>query len=123
LNRKIKENAQADWVRSEIENLSDEHYYDLLGTKRRHAFQAIDDEEFCIGRKIVKKRFAPVYDALYNNYFIDYYAQYSDFLANKLPEDVDIFNQNLEFHKIDLVYAAHLLYLRDLLTGSGRNQA
>ena len=34
LNRKIKENAQADWVRSEIENLSDEEYYDLLGTKR-----------------------------------------------------------------------------------------
>lgn len=123
LNRKIKENAQADWVRSEIENLSDEEYYDLLGTKRRHAFQAIDDEEFYIGRKIVKKRFAPVYDALYNNYFIDYYAQYSDFLANKLPEAVDLFNQNLEFHKIDLVDAAPLLYLRDLLTGSGRNQA
>lgn len=123
LNRKIKENAQADWVRSEIENLSDEEYYDLLGTKRRHAFQAIDDEEFYIGRKIVKKRFAPVYDALYNNYFIDYYAQYSDFLANKLPEAVDLFNQNLEFHKIDLVDATPLLYLRDLLTGSGRNQA
>lgn len=123
LNRKIKENAQANWVRSEIENLSDEEYYDLLGTKRRHAFQAIDDEEFYIGRKIVKKRFAPVYDALYNNYFIDYYAQYSDFLANKLPEAVDLFNQNLEFHKIDLVDSAPLLYLRDLLTGSGRNQA
>src|SRR5699024_1412030 len=36
---------------------------------------------------------------------------------------VDLFNQNLEFHKIDLVDAAPLLYLRDLLTGSGRNQA
>ena len=41
-----------------------------------------------LARKIVEQKFAIVYDALYNDYFLDIYAQYQHFLAQTLPESV-----------------------------------
>ncbi|WP_302450740.1 RNA polymerase recycling motor HelD [Ligilactobacillus animalis] len=122
LNRRIKQEAKANWVLEKIDNLDDRQYYDLLGTKTRGRFQAVDDEIDHLARKIVEQKFAIVYDALYNDYFLDIYAQYQHFLAQTLPESVAEFSERLEFHQIALEDCAPLLYLRDLLTGRGQNQ-
>ncbi len=84
LNRRIKQEAKANWVLEKIDNLDDRQYYDLLGTKTRGRFQAVDDEIEHLARKIVEQKFAIVYDALYNDYFLDIYAQYQHFLAQTL---------------------------------------
>lgn len=121
LNQKIKREALSEWVLERIENLSDEQYYDILGNKRRGSFQSLEDEQFYIGRKIVHKEWANVYDGIYNDYFIDTYAQYRDFLKHNYPQALDDFDSNLELHKMALEDCAPLLYLRDRLTGSGIN--
>ncbi len=103
----------------------------LLGNKERGRFQQVDDEIHYIARKIITKRLRIVYDAIYNNYFLDTYAQYADFLANvDHPEISDsawqaqltAYQKGLEYHKTSLDDVAPLLYLRDILTGSGQNR-
>ncbi|MBT9670756.1 AAA family ATPase [Secundilactobacillus kimchicus] len=133
LKRRIASEAKAKWVSDTIDQLSDEAYHDLLGGKQRHDFQQLDDEVAFIARKIVTRRLRTVYDAIYNNYFLDPYRQYSAFMAQlKLPASVSsstfaerrqAFNDAIEFHNCPLVDAAPLLYLRDLLTGGGQNFA
>jgi DNA helicase IV len=133
LKRRINEEAKSKWVAEEIDQLSDEQYHDLLGNKQRHQFQELDAEVNYIARKIVTKRLRVVYDALYNNYFLDTYSQYLDFMAQAdLPDSCDAtqfeasrarFAQAIEYHRCPLVDAAPLLYLRDILTGGGQNHA
>lgn len=132
LKHRIDDEAQADWVNEIIDQLSDEAYHDLLGNKRRGAFQSLDDEVFYIGKQIVTKRLRQVYDAIYNGYFLDTYEQYNDFLTQvKRPVDVTeqqwqarlkAFRNGIEYHKIGLIDCAPLLLLRDILTGSGQNR-
>lgn len=121
LNRQIKREALSDWVLDRIESLSDEQYYALLGNKRRGSFQSLEDEQFYIGRKIVHKEWESVYDGIYNDYFIDTYAQYREFLSQNYPQALEDFDTNLELHKMALEDCAPILYLRDRLTGSGIN--
>ncbi len=133
LKYRIGEEAKSKWVNEEIDQLSDEQYHDLLGSKRLHEFQELDAEVAFIARKIVTKRLRVVYDAIYNNYFLDTYSQYADFMDQAdLPADVDAsifqasrddFLQAIEYHKCPLVDTAPLLYLRDILTGGGQNHA
>lgn len=123
LKQRIEEEITAPWVLEKLETLSDEEYYTLLGNKRRAAFQALADEEKYLAKKLVKQKFEKVYDALYNDYFLDIYAQYQHFLSLVLPESVLTFTNDIEYHRIALADCAPLLYLRDLLTGSGQNQA
>lgn len=133
LKYRIGEEAKSKWVNEEIDQMSDEQYHDLLGSKRLHEFQELDAEVAYIARKIVTKRLRVVYDAIYNNYFLDTYSQYADFMDQiDLPDDVDAtafqsshdtFLQAIEFHKCPLVDTAPLLYLRDILTGGGQNHA
>jgi len=132
LKHRIDHAAQADWVNEQIDQLSDETYHDLLGNKRRGAFQSLDDEVFYIGKQIVTKRLRQVYDAIYNGYFLDTYEQYNDFLAQvDCPAAVTetdwnarikAFRAGIEYHRIDLIDCAPLLLLRDILTGSGQNR-
>lgn len=122
LNKRIKSEAKKDYVLAQVDNLTDAQYYQLLGNKQRGRFQAIDDETDFLARKIVTKKFEVIYDALYNNYFLDIYAQYEHFLQQVLPTGNASFSNNLEYHRIALEDCAPLLYLRDLLTGSGQNQ-
>lgn len=131
LKHRIAEEAQADWVRDTIDQLSDEDYHNLLGAKHLGQFEQLDDEIDFIAREIVRRRFRQVDDAIYNGYFLDVYSQYTAFLQQcPLPQDVsaadwqaivDRYNHDIEFHKLALTDAAPLLYLRDLLTGGGLN--
>lgn len=133
LKRRIGQETKAKWVTDQIDQLSDEQYHDLLGTKRRRDFQALDDEADYIARKIVTRRLRVIYDAIYNNYFLDTYSQYADFMQQVTPptginqadmsSDAKHFLNEIEYHRCPLVDAAPLLYLRDLLTGGGQNHA
>ena len=123
LKQRIKSELNATWVLEKIDSLSEEQYRKYLGTKRRGAFQEVAAEEEYIAKQIIKQRFAIVYDALYNNYFVDFYEQYLGFLKQILPQATSAFLQRLEYHRLALEDAAPLLYLRDLLTGSGQNTA
>jgi len=132
LKHRINEEAKSAWVAEEIDQLSDEDYHTLLGNKELGRFQQIDDEIRYIARKIVTERLRIVYDAIYNSYFLDTYAQYTDFLAHcQRPATIDAktwqeqtvaFQEALEYHHVLLDDVAPLLYLRDILTGSGQNR-
>ncbi|GAX04506.1 DNA helicase [Secundilactobacillus pentosiphilus] len=133
LKRRINQEAKSDWVAEEIDQLSNEEYHNLLGSKRLHDFQEVDAETNYIARKIVTRRLRKVYDAIYNNYFLDIYSQYADFMDTvTAPDNVSKaamaaskknFLHDIEFHKCELVDAAPLLYIRDILTGGGQNHA
>ncbi|EEI71329.1 RNA polymerase recycling motor HelD [Lentilactobacillus hilgardii] len=131
LKHRIVTETKADWVNEEIDQLSEEKYHDLLGTKRLRDFQNEDDERFFIAKKIVTARLQVVYDAIFNNNFLDPYVQYTAFLQRvDLPETVNPvqwkqsisdFNQEIEFHSIKLDDCAPLLYMRDYICQSGQN--
>lgn len=131
LRHQIAEEAKADWVRDAIDQLSDEDYHNLLGTKHLGQFEQLDDEIDFIARQIVRRRLRQVDDAIYNGYFLDVYSQYTAFLKQcPLPADVspkqwqtviDRYQHDIEFHRLALTDAAPLLYLRDLLIGGGMN--
>lgn len=131
LKRRIKTEAQEDWVATELDNLDTERYHDLLGD-RLGSFKELDDEMAFAARAIVRRRFAPIYEALFNNYFLDIYRQYDHFLQVTTPADVDAdhwamheqdFDAGIEYHQISLADSVPLLYLRDLLTGGGQNRS
>ncbi|MFD1318577.1 RNA polymerase recycling motor HelD [Loigolactobacillus zhaoyuanensis] len=129
LKRRIHEEAKADWVAAEVDMLSEDRYRSIVGTQR---FATGDDEFRFIAEKLVRDRLAIVYDALYNDYFIDIYEQYADFMQQATLTDVApaiwqamlaSYRQQIERHQLRLEDAAPLLYLRDRLTGSGQNHA
>lgn len=131
LKHRIAKEAQSDWVRDEIDQLSDEDYHNLLGAKHLGQFEQLDDEIDFIAREIVRRRLRQVDDAIYNGYFLDVYSQYTDFLSHcPLPKNVTVkewqtviatYQHDIEFHRLALTDAAPLLYLRDLLIGGGAN--
>ncbi|PWF99341.1 RNA polymerase recycling motor HelD [Levilactobacillus bambusae] len=133
LKARIDVEAKKDWVQDAIDNLSTEEYHTLLGSKRRHQFQQLDDEVAYIAHKLVKDRLRSVYDAIYNGYFLDTYQQYNAFLNQcSLPENVSQsswqqsisdYHDQIEYHRLNLIDAAPLLYLRDQLLGGGTNSA
>ncbi|AUJ29138.1 RNA polymerase recycling motor HelD [Liquorilactobacillus hordei] len=123
LKRKIKDELTAPWVLKKIDALTEEEYHSLLGDYKRGRFEDIEAEISYISNKIVSTKFEPIYEAIYNNYFIDIYRQYSDFLGKILPDDVINFNNELEYHRIRLEDCAPALYLRDQLTGEGQNHS
>lgn len=131
LRQRIAEEAKANWVRDTIDQLSDEDYHNLLGSKHLGQFEQLDDEIDFLARQIVRRRLRQVDDAIYNGYFLDVYSQYTAFLKQcPLPENVttdqwqaiiDRYQHDIEFHKLALTDAAPLLYMRDLLIGGGQN--
>lgn len=131
LKRKTVHEAQQTWVSAAINELDDEQYRDLLGMENIEKFESSDDEMEYVSEKFVRMRFKKIYDAIYNNHFFDVYSQYADFLAaygkqTDTPaiwvEKRERFLAELEYHRIDLVDAIPLMYLRDLVTGSGQNR-
>ncbi|MEJ6400145.1 RNA polymerase recycling motor HelD [Nicoliella lavandulae] len=133
LKRRINTSIHDQWVNEELENLSDERIRTMMKGKQLREFQSQDDERDFLAAKIVKKEYRIIYDAIYNNNFFDPYIQYDHFLNQlPLPSDIDEsiwkqsvndFKDELEKHQLSLDNAAPLLYLRDLITGEGRNRA
>lgn len=132
LKNRIDQEADADWIHETIDHLSNEEYNNLIGKKKLRAFESYDDEIHYLGRKLAAKHFRVIYDALFNNYFVDIYSQYAQFLKQvKIPNTISTavwqknrftFQQSIEYHQLRLMDGAPLLLMRDLLTGSGRNR-
>ncbi|WP_311408187.1 RNA polymerase recycling motor HelD [Liquorilactobacillus uvarum] len=118
----IAKETRNKWVLDRIDSLNDEEYFTLISDYKRSRFGEVAEEENYLALKIVKDRFRTVYDAIYNNYFLDVYRQYSAFLMKNLRGSEISFNAELEIHRLSLADCAPLLYLRDLLTGGGQNQ-
>ncbi|GAB6093427.1 DNA helicase [Furfurilactobacillus curtus] len=131
LKARIRSEAKADWVNEALDNLDTEHYHNLLG-KRLGTFKNVDAELKYAARLIVRRQFEPIYDALFNNYFLDIYRQYDHFLQQVHPQSVDAehwamheqdFDTDIEYHRLGLVDAVPLLFIRDLITGGGQNRS
>lgn len=131
LKQRIKEEAKSDWVSEAVSQLNGEDLHNLLGEKKSEDFETEDEQLDYVSNRLTTKRLRIVYDAIYNNYFFDPYAQYSDFLTQNRPTNVSThswnqiianFKQEIEYHRISLMYCSSLLYLRDLVSGSGQNR-
>lgn len=132
LKHRIHQEITADWVNDAIDELSDERYHDLMGSKRLGDFQDETTERNYIAVQIVSQRLNQVYDGIFNNNFFDPYVQYSQYLhqcplftqlgADQVKQLVTDFNQRLELHQINLTDVAPLLYLRDYTCGGAQNQ-
>lgn len=127
LHTRIKLAVYDDWVQTQLELLSAEASRQLLAG---HDFASGDDEAQFLAEAVVRKAFAPVYDAIYNDYFLDEYQEYQHFLATVQVTDVaaDVWATmsqavaaDLEAHHLRLEDAAPILYLRDAIAGSGQN--
>ncbi|WP_179394106.1 RNA polymerase recycling motor HelD [Lacticaseibacillus absianus] len=123
---RIKLAVYDDWVQDALGDLSADQARTLAGGRQ---FASGDAEQRFLATKLVERAFAPVYDALYNDYFLDCYEDYGRFLA-QVPAPVapetwqamcDAYQQDLEQHVLRLADAAPILYLRDTLTGTGQN--
>lgn len=128
LKTRIKLAIYDDWVQERLGSLSSGEARDILGDKR---FENGEDEQRYIATQLVKDAFSPVYDAIYNDYFLDPYQDYARFLAQCQPpvagnvwaEMSRAYQTDLEAHILRLADAAPVLYLRDLIAGSGQNHA
>ncbi|MGV0168128.1 RNA polymerase recycling motor HelD [Furfurilactobacillus sp. WILCCON 0119] len=130
LKARIRTDAKEDWVRTELDTLDEEHYHDLL-INHDGKFKTLDAEIAYASREIVRRRYRTIYDALYNNYFLDIYRQYDHFLETVTPTTVTTANwakhrqdvaMAVEYHQLGLSDAAPLLFLRDFITGGGQNR-
>ena len=127
LHTRIRLAVYDDWVQTQLELMSDETTRQLLAGRE---FESGDDEAQFLAEAVVRKAFAPVYDAIYNDYFLDEYQEYQHFLATVQVPDVDAdvwatmsqaVADDLEAHHLRLEDAAPILYLRDAIAGSGQN--
>lgn len=133
LKGRIREVAKSDWIAKELNDQDVISLHNLYGKKTIDDFEDEDAQYAYLSYRLAKKRLRIVYDAIYNNYFIDFNTQYEKFLQwLALPEKIAdhdwqamlfAFHQQLEYHRMALMHTAPLMYLRDLMSGSGQNRA
>lgn len=137
LKTQILDLRQADWVLDALNQLDDAEYHRLLDEDIDALVQAdvnMDETVDQVATAYLKEVFQPLDDAIYNSQFIDIYQQFSDFLQYLARTEYagieqkwwmtkeQRFAHQLEQHAIDYEDAVPVLYLRDLMTGSGTNQ-
>ncbi|WP_461213796.1 RNA polymerase recycling motor HelD [Lacticaseibacillus sp. GG6-2] len=127
LKTRIKLAAYEDWVQDRLDLLSDDQARAIIGD---HHFATGDQEARFIAESVVADAFEPVYDAIYNDYFLDEYQEYQRFLTTVCAPDVTVdvwatmaeaVAADLEAHRLRLEDAAPILYLRDAIAGAGAN--
>ena len=133
LQHRVREEAKKDWVAKALDELDVQQLHRLYGQRSVDDFPDEEAQFAYLARKLAKRRLRVVADAIYNNYFIDFYNQYERFLRQvALPQTISNrdwigvitdYQNEIEYHRIKLMHTAPLLYLRDLITGSGQNRA
>lgn len=131
LQAKTRKVAQQDWLQKELNDLTKLQIFHLMG---KHHLDDFKDEQAAnryLARRLAHERLRVVADAIYNNYFLNFNAQYQNFLGNNVwggqvdPETVQAlikdFQHDWEYHRLKLVHAAPFMMLRDLITGEGQN--
>lgn len=131
LKLKVKYATDSSWVSKAVNELSTSEYEKLVGIGVRDEFEVVEDETKYVNNLYAMQYYQGVYDAIFNDYYIDIYTQYSDFLIdygnnrddsllwNRKAED---FQMAIEWHKMDLDDAPGFLLMRDLLTNRGQNR-
>lgn len=129
LKKRIAKDALSDEIQESVSLLNDDQYQNLVNQKE---FNSGDEEFNYVARALVRQRYQVIYDAIYNDYFIDTYEEHCHFLKTCHPEEipnsvwltmVEQVRNDIEAHRIHLADATPILYLRDLLTGSGQNHS
>ncbi|TGD23519.1 ATP-dependent DNA helicase [Companilactobacillus suantsaicola] len=129
LQKRIHEDRNEDWVQAEIDNLSDEDFQQIITD---HNIEESTNQREIIAEEFLKERYAPIYNALINNYFFNPYKEYL-FLLGKLDQKlvsesvwqtmIESIDHNIETHKLSLSDAVAILYLRDFITDGGVNRS
>ncbi|AXX64019.1 ATP-dependent DNA helicase [Bombilactobacillus bombi] len=126
----LHEEEQADWVIDAIDNLSSSQYQAIDQQEHLEQYSS-QQQQHILARYLVKQHYLPVYDAIYNDYFFDVFQLYQHFLSHLQPaaitpsiwqEMIVEISANLERHYLQLDDATAILYLQQLVTGSGQNQ-
>ena len=133
LQRRVKVEAKKDWVAKELDSLDTQQIHNLYGKKTIDDFRDEDEQYAYLAYRWAKRRLRIVADAIYNDYFIDLYSQYANWLGQlPLPENIQRsewekmianYSSELEMHRLEMMHAAPLMYLRDLLMGTGQNHS
>ena len=133
LQHRVRTEAKSDWVAKELDDLDVQQLHRLYGKKTVDDFADEDAQYAYLSRRWAKRRLRIIADAIYNNYFLDFYNQYERFLRQvKVPATISNrdwtnmilnYQDEVEFHRLELMHAAPLMYLRDLITGGGQNRA
>lgn len=133
LQHRVRIEAKSDWVAKELDDLDTQQLHRLYGKKTVDDFADEDAQYAYLSRRWAKRRLRIIADAIYNNYFLDFYNQYERFLRQvTLPKTISVrewadmiaaYQDEIEFHRLELMHAAPLMYLRDLITGSGQNRS
>ncbi|WP_125711967.1 RNA polymerase recycling motor HelD [Companilactobacillus kedongensis] len=128
LKERIHEDRDEDWVQAEIDNLSDEDFQQIITDNN---IEESTNQRSIIAEEFLRDRYAPIYNALINNYFFDPYKEYV-FILNNLKQDlvsdsiwntmVEAIDHSVEAHKLGLSDAVAILYLRNFITESGINR-
>ncbi|WP_334331782.1 RNA polymerase recycling motor HelD [Companilactobacillus sp. HBUAS59544] len=128
LQKRIHQDRNEDWVQAEIDNLSDEDFQQIITD---HNIEESTNQREIIAEEFLKERYAPIYNALINNYFFNPYKEYL-FLLGKLDQQlvsesvwqtmIESIDHNIETHKLSLSDAVAILYLRDFVTDGGVNR-
>ncbi|WP_300560004.1 RNA polymerase recycling motor HelD [Companilactobacillus sp.] len=127
LQKRIHRDRDDDWVQAEIDNLSDEDFQQIITD---HKIEESTNQRSIIAEEFLKDRYAPIYNALVNNYFFNPYQEYL-YLLSHLDQKIvstkiwdtmiEAIDHNVEAHKLSLSDAVAVLYLRDYVTDSGIN--
>ena len=133
LQRRVKDEAKKDWVAKELDSLDLQQLHNLYGKKTIDDFKDEDEQYAYLSRRLAKRRLRVIADAIYNNYFLDFYNQYNKFLHQvEVPKTISqrewatmilAFQDEIEYHRLELMHAAPLMYLRDLISGTGQNRS
>ncbi|WP_129045388.1 RNA polymerase recycling motor HelD [Companilactobacillus metriopterae] len=128
LQRKIHLDRDLDWVQQEIDNLSDEDFQQIITDNK---IEESNNQRSIIAEIFLKDRYAPIYNAIINNYFLNPYREYI-YLLNNYQQDIiddsiwetmiESIDDNIESHQITLSDSIAILYLRDSITSGGINQ-
>ncbi|WP_125588005.1 RNA polymerase recycling motor HelD [Companilactobacillus jidongensis] len=127
LKRRIHNDRDEDWVQAEIDNLDDEDFQQIITDNN---IEESTNQRSIIAEEFLKERYAPIYNALINNYFFDPYKEYVFLLSNmkqNLVSDsvwqtmIEAIDHAVEAHKLGLSDSVAILYLRDFITESGIN--
>lgn len=130
LKHRLQKEAQADWVLEAIDDLSTTEFQNLEQQKHLSQYSS-DHQQQILAHYVLKRHYLPVYDALYNDYYFDIFQLYQNFLTQLQPpkmaaavwqETIADLQEDLERHYLQLDDAAAILYLRQLVTGSGQNR-
>ena len=129
LQRRIHEDRNEDWVQDEIDNLSDEDFQQIITD---HNIEESSNQREIIAEEFLRERYAPIYNALINNYFFNPYKEYL-FLLNQMQQTlvsdsiwqtmIESIDHQIETHKLNLSDSVAVLYLRDFVTDGGVNHA